>query len=63
MLRVVDYTFQIPKYLLKIINNYVIYRNLLYETTEGEQNEAVTDRVTQESFWGPIYVFCAMKTC
>lgn len=52
MLCAVEHIFQVQKYFLKIISDYMLHLTLLYETTEGEQNKAVTIGVTQGCLLG-----------
>lgn len=53
VLRALEENFSIPKYLLRIIRNYLKDRELLYNTTEGQRKMEVTSGAAQGSILGP----------
>lgn len=53
ILRALDETFRIPKYLLRIIDDYLKDRALMYETSDGWKKIRVTSGAAQGSILGP----------
>lgn len=53
MLDALEHGFRIPTYLLRILNDYLRNRMLLYETEEGQREMVVTGGAAQGSILGP----------
>lgn len=53
LLDALEHQFRIPPYLLRILNEYLKNRTLIYETNEGQRRIAVTAGVAQGSILGP----------
>lgn len=53
MLEALDRDFRVPKYLLRMVDDYLRDRALLYETQEGQRRMAVTSGAAQGSVLGP----------
>lgn len=53
MLQALDQTFQTPKYLLRLLDDYLKDRVLLYSTSEGERRTKITAGAAQGSILGP----------
>lgn len=53
MMHALDEHFQVPKYLLRLLDDYLKNRVLLYSTTEGQRRTQITAGAAQGSILGP----------
>lgn len=53
MLAALERSFNVPRYLMRIVDAYLRNRTLLYQTTEGQRTTSVTSGAAQGSILGP----------
>lgn len=53
MLYALEVKFRIPKYLMRMIKNYLKYRELVYDTPDGPRRKTVSSGAAQVSIFGP----------
>lgn len=53
MLEALEHSFKVPKYLMRILHDYLRNRMLLYDTEEGQRSLEVTSGAAQGSILGP----------
>lgn len=54
MMDAMETTFELPRYLLRMVGDYLRDRSLIYETTDGQRTKTVTAGAAQGSILGPV---------